>query len=215
MNSTVALSGILLALLVGAISPGPSFLLVCRTSMIYSRRAGMVAALGMGVGGALFAGLALAGFVALLSEVPSLHLALRVVGGAYLLYLAYRIWTGAKQPLSVKADSPGTTPEPLSKVFGLSLMAQLSNPKTAVVYSSIFAAFLPQSVPPELLISIVPGVFLVEFCWYALVAFFFSNPRPRDLYFRSKSVIDYFAAGVLGLLGARLLGEASSSLSGR
>ncbi|MDT8999699.1 LysE family transporter [Paucibacter sp. APW11] len=214
MNATAAFSGILLALLAGAISPGPSFVLVCRTSMLHSRRAGLAAALGMGLGGAAFACLALAGLAALLREVPSLYAALRLAGGAYLLYLAYRIWRGAKEPLVLQTRSPGAAPAPLGKVFSLSLMTQMSNPKTGVVYGSIFTAFLPPEPPTGLLIALVPGVFLVEFCWYAVVAAFFSNRRPRDLYLRSKSVIDRLVAGVLGLLGVRLLTEAVSSLSG-
>src|SRR6187549_4006434 len=89
------------ALAIGAMSPGPSFVLVSRVAVTASRPNGLAAALGMGVGGAIFGILALAGLSALLQQVEWLHLALKILGGAYLLYLAIRIWRSATTPLVV------------------------------------------------------------------------------------------------------------------
>lgn len=50
MNVSSALIAILTALLLGAISPGPSFILVVRSSLGLSRRDGLATAIGMGVG---------------------------------------------------------------------------------------------------------------------------------------------------------------------
>lgn len=208
MNSTVIFVGILGALLAGAISPGPSFVLVCRAAMLYSRNAGIAAALGMGLGGAIFGCVALFGLATLLREVPSLHMALRILGGAYLLYLAYRIWRGATQPLAVQVGVADGGQHTISKVFRLSLITQLSNPKTAIVYSSIFTAFLPPAPSTWLLVALVPGIFFVEFLWYAVVAVLFSIRKPREIYLGGKAKVDRAVAAILGLLGGRLLLEA-------
>ncbi len=60
MDSSVTFSilSILGALSIGAMSPGPSFVMVVRVSVAASRRDGLAAALGMGFGGLLFAALA-------------------------------------------------------------------------------------------------------------------------------------------------------------
>ena len=65
MDPTLALLSILGTLAIGAMSPGPSFVVVVRASAGVSRRDGLAAALGMGCGGLVFAGLALAGLQAL------------------------------------------------------------------------------------------------------------------------------------------------------
>ena len=52
---------ILGTILLGAISPGPSFVVVARTAAAASRRDGLATALGMGVGGLVFASAALLG----------------------------------------------------------------------------------------------------------------------------------------------------------
>jgi threonine/homoserine/homoserine lactone efflux protein len=77
MSASLALFGILGALLVGAVSPGPSFVLVSRIAATASRRDGLWAAMGMGLGGAMFATLALLGLATVLLRIEWLYLVLR------------------------------------------------------------------------------------------------------------------------------------------
>lgn len=208
MEAAVALVGILGALAIGVVSPGPSFVLVARTSVAVSRRAGLATALGMGLGGVIFGTLALLGLHAVLSQVGWLYAALKLAGGAYLVYLAVRIWRGAAEPLELPSDEvprmAGT-----GRSFTFALMTQLSNPKTAVVYGSVFAALLPVSPPLWLILALPPLIFVLETGWYALVAVAFSAGRPRAAYLRCKGTIDRVAAGVIGVLGIRLIADAA------
>jgi len=204
MPPTAAVASILAALLLGAMSPGPSFVLVARNSIGLSRRDGVATAVGMGVGGVLFSGVALAGLYTLLTAVGWLYIALKVAGGAYLLYLASRIWRGASAPLSI-GTSDETRKLNVSRSFWLGLSTQLSNPKTAIVYGSIFVALLPQHPPVWCYFALPPLVFAVEAGWYTVVAVCFSGRRPRELYLRMKKWIDRLAAGAIGALGLRLM----------
>jgi len=58
MEGVLAVLSIAGAITLGAMSPGPSFVLVARTSVARSRADGLAMALAMGVGGVLFAVLA-------------------------------------------------------------------------------------------------------------------------------------------------------------
>jgi len=207
MDATVALLSILAALTVGAVSPGPSFVLVARTSIAVSRRDGLAAALGMGIGGVVFCALALLGLHAVLSSVAWLYAALKLAGGLYLAYLGVRIWRGAREPVVV-ADTGERRPGGVGRSFLFALATQLSNPKTAVVYASIFAALLPADPPLWVSVALPPAIFAIEAGWYALVAVAFSAGRPRAAYLRSKVWIDRVAGAVMGLLGVRLVAEA-------
>jgi threonine/homoserine/homoserine lactone efflux protein len=192
------------ALAIGAMSPGPSFVLVSRIAVTASRPNGLAAALGMGVGGATFGVLALAGLSALLQQVEWLHLALKILGGAYLIYLAMRIWRSAATPLIVD-ELGGSEKKPAARSFLIGLATQLSNPKTAIYYASIFAALLPAKPAEWLLFALPPTIFLIETSWYAVVALAFSSSGPRAAYLRFKAWVDRVAGAVLGVLGARLL----------
>ncbi len=207
MDPTLALFSILGALAVGAVSPGPSFVLVARTSIAVSRRDGLAAALGMGVGGVVFCSLALLGLHAVLAEVPWLYTGLKLAGGLYLVHLGVRIWQGARQPIAVPDTAEGGA-RGVARSFGFALATQLSNPKTAVVYASIFAALLPANPPLWVSAVLPPAIFTIEAGWYALVAVVFSAGRPRAAYLRSKTWIDRAAGAVMGALGVRLVAEA-------
>ena len=198
------------AVLIGAMSPGPSFVLIASISVKNSRRDGLSASLGMGVGGVIYATLSLLGLHALLTAVPTLYLLLKVIGGLYLIYLAICIWRGANEPMVVESSnmSPWVS---IRKSFLLGLFTQISNPKTAIVYASIFAALLPAEIPDAVFYSLPVLIFLVEAGWYFIVAFIFSSKTPRGIYLKSKSVFDRIAATVMFGLGVRLLSSANSS----
>ena len=192
------------ALAIGAMSPGPSFVLVSRVAVTASRPNGLAAALGMGVGGATFGVLALAGLSALLQQVEWLHLALKILGGGYLVYLGLRIWRSATVPLFVGEMGAGQGPS-RARSFWIGLATQLSNPKTAIYYASIFAALLPARPEEWLPFALPPTIFVVEAGWYAIVALAFSSTGPRSAYLKFKAWVDRAAGAVLGVLGARLL----------
>ncbi len=193
------------AILLGAMSPGPSFIVVARAAVAGSRGQGVLAALGMGPGGSLFALAALLGLQLILLAVPSIYRVLQLVGALYLIFLAYKLWRAAPDPLdlAVGVAARGSA----LQAFVLGLATQLSNPKTAIVYASIFSAALPQDTSWLLTAILVPTIFAIEFGWYSLLALAFSSGRARDSYARGKSWIDRLAAGAMGLLGAKILAE--------
>jgi threonine/homoserine/homoserine lactone efflux protein len=204
MTAFAAVAAILAALLMGAMSPGPSFVLVARNAIGLSRTDGLATALGMGVGGVFFSAIALGGLYTLLSAVEWLYVGLKVAGGLYLIYIASKIWRGASSPLVVEngGGAPNHNPR---KSFWIGLTTQLSNPKTAIWYGSIFAALLPQHPPLWCYLILPPMIFTIEAGWYTIVALCFSSRRPRELYLRAKKWIDRIAAGAITALGLRLI----------
>ncbi|PWJ47616.1 Threonine/homoserine/homoserine lactone efflux protein [Quadrisphaera granulorum] len=207
MLELTALLTICIALLVGAISPGPSFVVTVQTSLATSRAAGLRVALGIGTGGLVFACLALGGLIALLQSVHWLYVVLKVMGALFILWLALKVWRGARSPLPQVSDAPT---ELLRSPFLRGLVVQLCNPKTAIVYASVFASLLPASSARWLYVVLPAAVFAVETSWYSAVAMGMSVRRARGAYARAKVWVDRAAAGVLSALGLRLLFTASA-----
>ncbi len=208
MQELLALGGIAGAIAIGAIIPGPSFLLVAQTSVAVSRLAGLVSALGMGLGGVIFALAALAGLQAVFAAIPDLYLVLKVLGGLYLGYLGVRIWKSARQPLPLPDDAsaePVVSTRSLNRNFWVALGTQISNPKAAVIYTSVYAAFLPENFSWMLGITTLLVVFAIETGWYCLVALGLSAARPRKAYLRYKAWVDRAAGGVMTVLGFKLV----------
>jgi threonine/homoserine/homoserine lactone efflux protein len=211
MDFFFSFSGILFALIIGVVSPGPSFLFIAQRSVSISRSDGISAALGMGVGGVIFAVLGLLGLHAMLVTVPWVYAILKMFGGLYLFFLAFKIWRGSSQSLHFQ-EVKKKSEKAWRSSFLLGLTTQLSNPKTAIVYGSIFAAMLPHHISFTYNVLILPFVFMIEAGWYIIVAVALSSTAPRKAYTKSKLWIDRVAAGVMGLLGLKLITSTTTAL---
>ena len=197
------LGSIALALMLGAISPGPTFVYVAKNSIAISRKHGLFTALGTGTGAALFGFLAVMGLQAILLAVPSAYLALKICGGLYLLWLAYKIIKHAKDPMAQASDS--STVMSYQQAFRLGLITQLSNPKIAIILASIFTALLPKDIPTYFYFVLPILCFFIDAGWYSLVAVVLSAEKPRRVYLKFKKVFDRVAGGVMTLLGLKLI----------
>ncbi len=94
----------------------------------------------------------------------------------------------------------------LLKTFRDGLYTQLSNPKTALVFASIFTTLLPAQIPTAFYYIVPLMSFLIDVSWYSLVALVLSADRPRRAsHLRLKRRIDIATATVLGALGLRLI----------
>ena len=203
MESLIILGSITLALMLGAISPGPTFIYVAKNSIAISRKHGLFTALGTGTGAALFGLLAVMGLQAILLAVPSAYLVLKICGGLYLLWIAYKIIKHAKEPM----DSPNGAAQPMSykQAYRLGLITQMSNPKIAVILASIFTALLPKDIPTYFYVVLPMLCFFIDAGWYSLVAVALSAEGPRKVYLKSKAICDRVAGGVMTVLGLKLI----------
>jgi threonine/homoserine/homoserine lactone efflux protein len=204
MPELTAVITLIATLTLGTISPGPSFVMIARTSVARSRAHGVAASLGIGVGGTCFAAAALIGLQAVMLAVPTVYVTLKILGGLYLCYLGGRILIAARQPLTLNEASDAKAAS-LRRAFLLGLATQLSNPKAAIVYASVFAALLPPSYGVAFALTVLLAVFAIETGWYVLVAYTLSSAGPRSIYLGYKTAVDRATGLVLIALGVKLL----------
>jgi threonine/homoserine/homoserine lactone efflux protein len=204
-----AVIGIAAAVSLGAVSPGPSFVLVSRTAMTSSRPAAMATTFGMATGAGLLALAALAGLQGVLLAFPMLYGAFRVFGGLYLAYLGMRIWQAASHPVGADVlEGGGRNRRGMGRHFLLGLTTQLTNPATSLVLGSIFAAFMPKEMSLEFEAVLVVLAFTIDFSWYAAVTLLLSSDRPRGAYLRHQGLIDRIAGAVMVGMAAKLAAAA-------
>ena len=210
MNEWLSLLGIASALAVGAVGAGPGFVVVARTAFSAGRAQGVATAFGIALAGAIFAMVALLGLHSVLLAVPKLFIGLKLFGGAYLLYLGVRIIRGATQPLTVDASNRANASRSRSLLNNgrSGFITQIVNPKTAIVYASVFAAFLPAHTSGLFNLATVCVVFMIELIWYVVVSLLLSTSVPRAAYLHHKKWLDRIAGGVMAALGGKLLTSA-------
>jgi threonine/homoserine/homoserine lactone efflux protein len=204
MHEYIFLLPISLFLLLGVMSPGPSFILVAQTAMAKSRSEAIAVSVGMGAGATIFAIIASVGLFILLETVPSIYMALKVLGGGYLCFLSYKMWNSSKESTN-QNTTDDCSPRGILKMFFVGLVTQLSNPKTAIVFGSAFAAFLPKEIPEFSYYFISTTAFIIDAGWYILVATVLSTAKAQSVYSKFKKYICRVASGFMGLMGIKLL----------
>lgn len=186
-----------------AISPGPAVLMSARTGLTEGFRTGVFLAMGIGSGAVVWALAAMFGLNLIFAAAPSLLWALKIGGAAYLLWVAFCLWRSAKTPFVTEDARP--VPRSAFAAYRLGLWTNLSNPKAAVMFSSIFLGTLQQSTPIWVLALLVAVIFTAETLWNSLVARIFSLDRTRAKYISLKTVIDRCFGGALALLGLKIV----------
>ena len=106
------------ALLIALISPGPAFLLVLRTGVSCGKSAGLALGAGQGVAAAFWTLAALAGLEGVFHLFPWAYSAVKIVGALYLMYLAWRLWKQAADPVLPFSDPHQGTVRQISPTEG-------------------------------------------------------------------------------------------------
>ena len=130
-----------LATLVFAAIPGPGILYAAARTLAGGRRAGLMAALGIHLGGYGYVVATALGLSALLHYVPTLYVVVKLCGAAYLIWLGICM-IGRRLDPSARPDAGHRT---AGQAFIESVSVELLNPKTAL----FFVAFLPQFTDPS------------------------------------------------------------------
>ena len=118
-----------------AFIPGPGMLYAAVQTMAGGRRTGLMAALGIHLGGYVHVFAAAGGLSVLFHTVPALYLAMKLLGAAYL------IWLGLSMLRTRNAGDTAAPPvRSASRAFLHSVSVEVLNPKAAIFY----LAFLPQ-----------------------------------------------------------------------
>jgi len=122
--------------------PGPAVLYIVGRSIGQGRNAGLVSALGIGVGTLIHTAAAAVGLSALLVSSATAFSVVKYLGAAYLVYLGIQRLR-SKESLAAASDTrePQAT---LARVFSQGIVVNVLNPKTAL----FFFAFLPQFIDP-------------------------------------------------------------------
>lgn len=190
-------------------SPGANVLLVSQLAASDDSANAMRAALGITVGAAIWSASAVLGVNALFSAFPSLRLGLQVVGGVYLLWVASRLWRASGPELGgAGASMSGWA------AFRRGFLTNITNPKSALFFGSVFAASFPHAPSHTLQAAAVLMIVCNALLWHTLLAYLFSRQRVRQAYARGKTGTNRVAGVLLGTMGLGLLAATAREARG-
>ncbi len=195
-----------LALIAAFLSPGPAMLYALRNTLKGGLAVGVATGCGLALVAAGWTLAALMGLAAVFAVVPWLYGAAKIVGAAYLIWIAVQIWRDARAPVADSAPMPGRAAA--GRAFLGGMLVNLANPKSVLFAAAVLVVIFPAGLGPAEVALVVTNHFLLELAGYGLFAWALSRPAARAAYLRAKTWLDRIAALVLGALGLRLLASA-------
>ena len=190
--------------------PGFNFILIGRLAAAGQRSTALAAVAGMTASTLAWALLAVLGVGVVFALHPAMRQGVQVLGGLYLLQLAFKLWRSREAP---HAEGSAVL-SPLG-AFRVGFLTSTFNPKIALFYGSVFATALPPSPPPALVAAAVMLVYLNSVVWHLLLTWALSRRSVQSAYLRHYTQFNRLAAGLVGAFGLRLLVATAQELRGR
>ena len=203
---TAAVIAFTLASVLIVLLPGPDTLVFLRALMRGGRRSAVVTGAGVLTGVAVWVVAAAVGVSAVLRASHEAYLTLRVLGGAYLIWLGVQSLRARGLP----AQEPATASRRglLGQGFGAGLATDLLNPKVGVFFMTFLPGFVPEGEPVGRTSLLFGAIFLVEGAAYFAVLLLLAR-RVTDWMHRPvvRRRLDRATGVILIGLGARLASE--------
>jgi len=203
--SLISVLALAAAMFVLAATPGPGVFAATARSLACGFGHGAAVVAGIVAGDLMFLLLAVYGLAAVAELMGGLFAVVKYVGGAYLLWLGYRIWTVEPGV----GDIQGVTELSWRANFASGLVITLGNPKVILFYLGFLPTFMDLTrlthadvAIAATVVSVVLGSVLLGYAWAAA--------RTRRLFTERRSLrrLNRAAGGVMMTTGAVLIARA-------
>ena len=188
-----------MAHIIALTSPGPDTAIIIRQVSLYGRRAGVLAALGIGVGIYIHCLLAINGLSLLIISNVFYKFIISVIGSAYIFYLGIKMLIpipNEKNELSSKNKA--------SSSFINGLITNLFNIKAFIFFVSLFS-ILVDSIN-GLYFYIYPLYFaFTSSLWFILLSYLLTNKSFKKFNISSNKLVTKITAILLCLIGLSIL----------
>ncbi|WP_375691841.1 LysE family translocator [Pseudooceanicola sp. LIPI14-2-Ac024] len=175
-------------LLVAVLSPGPAVAMLLGIALSRGRGSAVVASVGVAAGACTLALLTLAGVGVLMQQAAWAVTVLRLVGAAYLMWLAVGAFRKAANPPEI---SPAEMP-PLSRprAFMTGYLLQITNPKAIVFWIAIASVGATAGAPAPVVVAFLAGAFAISLAGHMGYALLLSASPIRALYLRARRGVE-------------------------
>jgi len=192
MADIVSLSASALAFYAVAVTPGPANLSNATIAMSHGRRVSLTYSLGLSFGLVFWGLIAASGMGAVLQGSVYLLMVLKILGGLYLLWLAFQTARSASQ------ETPNVIPNTSDKRwFMRGLILNVSNPKSVIAWMTALSVGLSSNDGLQAVLATTLVCAVVGFVNNAMYSYVFSIEGMMRAYKRFRRKVDGVATVLL------------------
>lgn len=187
------------------LSPGPNMAAVASVGLAQGRRPALFVVLGLATGMQVWSLATVLGLGVLIEAFPQALLALKLLGGGYLLYLGLR----AAHAIAKKGGAPSFRPDTVTlsdrQAWLRGLFVLLSNPKAALMWAALASFLFGQGLSAWHVLAFGPLGAFSGLVIYGIYALLFSTGVAMRGYTRFSKAFEAVFACAFGAMGAGLV----------
>lgn len=200
----IEIATVFLGIVLAQMAPGPNMMAVASASLGTGRASGVATAAGIATGVFCWSLLFALGIGAMLKAFPQSLVAMRFIGGGYLLYLGLRALRTAAGPIEAGSVASGPALAP-GAAWRRGLLVVMTNPKAALMWIAVTMYLASSGLSHGEFLAIGAGAALTAMTIYGGYAVLFSTGAAVRTYRRFFRAIEAAFGLVFGAVGARLV----------
>ena len=189
-----------LLVLFTAMLPGPDFVIVTHNTLMHSRRAGLLTALGIGSAIIIHISYCILGLALIIAQSALAFTIIKVAGAAYLIYLGL---VTLNKPIDHKNEEYRDKQEALEHASILNLSQSISmkhaflsgflcnlfNPKATIFFLALFTLVIKPETPLHIELIYAIEIFAITWLWFSVLVLINSHPRCTRAFKRIETIM--------------------------
>jgi RhtB (resistance to homoserine/threonine) family protein len=188
---------------VAAVTPGADFACVVRESVAFGRRAGILAAIGVGSAIMFHVTYTVLGIGLVVAQSIIAFTIIKWLGAAYLVWLGVHSMR-APPPAASTVDAAQRQARPALRSLAIGAMTNLLNPKATLFMVSLFSTIVSPTTPIAMQFGYGVSMSAVLAVWFTIVALFFTTDAMRAAFARAGRWFNRLTGLMLIGLGIRV-----------
>ena len=190
-----------LVCIVGAMSPGPSLVVVIRNNINYNRLAGIMTSIGHGLGIGVYATFAVLGLGFIIQINQTLFLLIQILGLIFLFFLGVLF---IFQKKSDKIINENNNQKQINSFFQGFLIAVI-NPKILIWFTAIYSQFISIEANIIFNIILISTASIIDAIWYIIISIIITGYGLKNFLIDRKQLIQKSTGFILLIISLSLL----------
>ena len=183
------------------VSPGPDFAMISRSSLAYSRRTGVLCALGLALGILVHVTYSLVGIGFIIARSILLFSVIKYLGAGYLLFIGWKSLKARRPIIGNACTMISERNLPAFAAIRTGFLTNVLNPKVTLFFLGLFTQVIRPATPLWLQILYGVEMSLMTFLWFAFVATILSHRVIRGYFLSVQHIVERCCGALLIALG--------------
>ena len=186
-------------------SPGPDFVIAVRNAVLYSRKIGIITAIGFALGVTVHMAYTFLGLALLISQSVLLFSIIKYAGAAYLFYIGIKaLFSQGFEENNTRKKKVARPNMNAKKALWSGFLTNVLNPKATIFFMAVFSQFITPETSFLVQFTYAGTCIVMTGIWFSLVAVVLTNARIKAKFLKFTKWIDRVCGSLLIALGIKL-----------